>query len=42
MTGTLIFDPLVPLPLLVAIAVLTFAGLALALWRGLVGWPLRT
>ncbi|TMV11284.1 hypothetical protein [Arenibacterium halophilum] len=42
MTGTLIFDPLVPLPLLVAIAVLAFAGLALALWRGLAGWPLRT
>ncbi|MEC7259012.1 MAG: hypothetical protein VXW58_14460, partial [Pseudomonadota bacterium] len=42
MTGTLIFDPLVPLPLLVAIAALTLAGLALALWRGLAGWPLRT
>jgi hypothetical protein len=42
MTGTLIFDPLVPLPLLVGIAALTLAGLALALWRGLVGWPLRS
>jgi len=35
MTQTIVFDPLVPLALLIAAAVVVFAGLALALWRGL-------
>lgn len=41
MTGTVIFDPLIPWPLITALAVLAFAGAALALWRGLSGWALR-
>ncbi|SDE13536.1 hypothetical protein [Ruegeria marina] len=41
MTGTVLFDPLVPLPLLIALAVVTLAGIGLALWRGLSGWALR-
>ncbi len=41
MTQTLVFDPLVPLALLIAAAVVVFAGLALALWRGLAGAWLR-
>ncbi|MCE8527355.1 hypothetical protein KBY23_18930 [Ruegeria pomeroyi] len=41
MTGNLLLDPLVPLPLLIALAVLSLAGIALALWRGLSGWALR-
>ena len=35
MTQTIVFDPLVPLALLIAAAVVVFAGLALALWQGL-------
>ncbi|WP_146347117.1 hypothetical protein [Falsiphaeobacter marinintestinus] len=41
MTGTVIFDPLIPWPFLVGLAVLALAGVVLAVWRGLVGWPLR-
>lgn len=41
MTGTLIFDPLIPWPFLAAIALVAFAGIALALWRGLAGWAWR-
>jgi hypothetical protein len=41
MTQTIVFDPLVPLALLIAAAVVVFAGLALALWRGLAGAWLR-
>jgi hypothetical protein len=41
MTGTIIFDPLIPWPLLAAVAVVAFVGVALALWRGLSGWALR-
>ena len=41
MTGSVIFDPLIPLPLLVALAVLALLGVALAVWRGLSGWALR-
>jgi len=41
MTGDLLLDPLVPLPLLIALAALSLAGIALALWRGLSGWALR-
>ena len=41
MTQTLVFDPLIPLALLIAAAAVVFAGLALALWRGLTGAWLR-
>ncbi|MGR3455045.1 hypothetical protein [Pseudooceanicola sp.] len=41
MTGTIVFDPLLPLPLLIALAALTVLGIVLALWRGLAGWTLR-
>jgi len=41
MTGTVIFDPLVPLWLIAGLAVLAVAGLALAARRGLAGWALR-
>jgi hypothetical protein len=41
MTGTVIFDPLVPLWLIAGLAVLAAAGLALAARRGLAGWVLR-
>ncbi len=41
MTGTLILDPLLPLPLLAVLALLSAAAVALALWRRLPGWWLR-
>ena len=41
MTGTVIFDPLIAWPFLIALGVLALAGVALALWRGLSGWALR-
>ena len=41
MTGALIFDPLGPWPLLMAVAALALAGTLLAVWRGLSGWALR-
>ncbi|MEX0312274.1 MAG: hypothetical protein AB3N17_18730 [Tateyamaria sp.] len=41
MTGTVLFDPLLPWPVLAIVAVSAFAGVALALWRGLTGWALR-
>ncbi len=41
MTGSVIFDPLIPWPLIAALAALALAGVALALWRGLSGWALR-
>ncbi len=41
MTGTVIFDPLIPWPVLLVIAAIAFAGVVLALWRGLSGWALR-
>ena len=41
MTGELIFDPLLPLVLLIAAAVLAALFVGLALWRGLSGWWLR-
>ncbi|WP_371061009.1 hypothetical protein [Rhodosalinus sp. 5P4] len=41
MTGTVLFDPLVPLWLLGALGVAVAAASALALWRGLSGWALR-
>ncbi len=41
MTGTVIFDPLIPWPVLAIVATIAVAGVALALWRGLSGWALR-
>lgn len=41
MSRTVIFDPLVPLPLIWALAVVAVVMLAFAIWRGLRGWPLR-
>ncbi len=41
MTGTVIFDPLIPWPILYIAAGLTALFIALALWRGLTGWWLR-
>lgn len=41
MTGEVIFDPLLPLPLIWALAVLAAGIVAFALWRGLAGWWLR-
>ncbi|HKL05394.1 MAG TPA: hypothetical protein VJ929_06245 [Roseovarius sp.] len=41
MTGTLIFDPLLPWLLIAVLAAALVIGVGLALWRGLSGWPLR-
>lgn len=41
MTGTVLFSPLVPLPLLIVLAVLAVGFIAFAVWRGLSGWALR-
>ncbi|MBJ6372038.1 hypothetical protein [Sedimentitalea arenosa] len=41
MTGSIVFDPLIPWPAIAALAVLALAGVVLALWRGLSGWALR-
>lgn len=41
MTSSIVFDPLVPWPLLVMVAVIATIGVVLALVRGLRGWPLR-
>ncbi|UWR29867.1 hypothetical protein K3758_16230 [Sulfitobacter sp. W002] len=41
MTGTVLFDPLIPLPLLIGLAVLAALGVLLTVWRGLSGWALR-
>jgi len=41
MTSSIVFDPLVPWPLLVMVAVIAAIGVMLALVRGLRGWPLR-
>ncbi|MGR3373955.1 MAG: hypothetical protein ACU0D1_14235 [Pseudooceanicola nanhaiensis] len=41
MTGTIVFDPLLPWPFLAALGALCALGILLALWRGLTGWALR-
>lgn len=41
MTGQIVFDPLLPWPLIAVLGALAAAGVALALWRGLPGWALR-
>ncbi|MGB8813641.1 MAG: glutamine amidotransferase [Paracoccaceae bacterium] len=41
MTGTLIFDPLLPWPLMAGLATFALVLVGFALWRGLAGWLLR-
>ena len=41
MTGTVLFDPLLPWPILAVLAILVAGGVGLALMRGLSGWALR-
>lgn len=41
MIATIVYDPLVPVSLLIAVALIALAGLALSILRGLNGWPLR-
>ncbi|WP_299983958.1 hypothetical protein [uncultured Ruegeria sp.] len=41
MTGTVIFNPLIPWPILAVVALVALSGVVLALWRGLSGWALR-
>ncbi|MFP7569598.1 glutamine amidotransferase [Marivita sp. S2033] len=41
MTGSIVFDPLLPWLLIAALAGVAALGIALALWRGLQGWALR-
>lgn len=41
MTGSVIFDPLIAWPFLIALAVVALGGVVLAVWRGLAGWALR-
>ena len=41
MNRTVVFDPLVPLPLIYALGALGVLLLVFAIWRGLRGWPLR-
>lgn len=41
MTGTLIFDPLLPMPVLWALALIAAVFVGIAFWRGLAGWALR-
>ncbi|WP_299562554.1 hypothetical protein [uncultured Sulfitobacter sp.] len=41
MTSTIVFDPLIPWPLLVVVAVIAALGVLLAVMRGLKGWALR-
>ena len=41
MTGSLVFDPLLPIWLVIALGGMALTGVALALWRGLSGWGLR-
>ena len=41
MSGEVIFDPLVPLWLLIALAAIAFAATSLAVWKNMAGWPWR-
>ncbi|NDV98318.1 glutamine amidotransferase [Salipiger sp. PrR002] len=41
MTGEIVFDPLLPWPLIAGLGVLALASVLLALWRGMPGWALR-
>ena len=41
MNRTVVFDPLVPMPVLWVLGAVALLMVAIALWRGLRGWPLR-
>ncbi len=41
MTATIVYDPLIPMSLLIVVAIIALMGLILAILRGLNGWPLR-
>ncbi|SMX33568.1 glutamine amidotransferase [Maliponia aquimaris] len=41
MNGQIVFDPLLPWPVIAVLAALALLGTGLALWRGLSGWALR-
>lgn len=41
MIGTVVFDPIVPLWALAALAALTGVAISIAVWRGLAGWAWR-
>ncbi|TCL00616.1 hypothetical protein BXY66_3263 [Shimia isoporae] len=41
MTGNVLFDPIVPVWLLVTLAVICAGAVSFALWRGLAGWAFR-
>ncbi|MBM2321691.1 MULTISPECIES: hypothetical protein [Marivita] len=41
MTGSIVFDPLLPWLFIAVLATLAALGVGLALWRGLQGWALR-
>ena len=41
MTGSVIFDPLIPWPILAVVGAVAMIATLLALWRGLSGWALR-
>ena len=41
MTGSFVFDPLLPWVVIAVLAALALAGIVLALWRGLSGWAFR-
>ncbi|QBF29827.1 hypothetical protein [Thalassococcus sp. S3] len=41
MNGTVLFDPLLPWPVLAIVGAIAVVAIGLALWRGLSGWALR-
>ncbi|TNF20122.1 MAG: hypothetical protein EP318_12040 [Rhodobacteraceae bacterium] len=41
MNGTIVFDPMLPWPVLAGVGALVLIAAGLALWRGLSGWGLR-
>ncbi len=41
MTGSIVFDPVLPIWLIACLGGMALAALALAAWRGLSGWALR-
>lgn len=41
MTGSVVFDPMLPWPVLAGVAGILIISVGLALWRGLSGWALR-
>ena len=41
MTGSIVFAPLLPWPLLAGLAAISLLAVGLAIWRRLSGWPLR-